>query len=81
MTLKEFIQGKNVTAYEVVNNNLIINVVIEESSHGLDVDTSSVSFGTPVVRITNFILEGDTLTVNNLTINTNDINMLSSNKN
>jgi len=76
MTLKKFIQENNVTAYEVVSNNLIINAVVEETSYGLDVDTSNIPGGTPVIKYENFTLNEDLLTVDNITININDVNML-----
>ena len=76
MTLKEFISENNVTGYETVNNELIMNVVVGEICHALDVDTSNIIGGTPLVKFTDFILNGDLLTVDNITININDVNML-----
>lgn len=76
MTLKQFIQENNVTAYETVNDNLIINVVVGETSYGLDVDTSNIIGGTPVVKFENFTMNGDLLTVDGITINVNETNML-----
>lgn len=76
MTLKQFIQQNNVTAYETVNNDLIINAVVGETSYGLDVDTSNIPAGTLVVRFENFTMNGDLLTVDGITVNVNEINML-----
>lgn len=76
MTLKQFIQENNVTAYETVNDNLIINAVVGETSYGLDVDTSNIIGGTPVVKFENFTMNGDLLTVDGITINVNETNML-----
>lgn len=76
MTLKQFIQENNVTAYEVVNNNLIINAVVGETSYGLDVDVSNLQNGTPLVKFNNFTLNDDILTVNGVSININEVNML-----
>ena len=76
MTLKEFISQNNVTSYEGINNTLIINAVVDDSPYGLDVDTSMIESGTPIIRSYDFTLNGDLLTVLGITININDTNML-----
>jgi hypothetical protein len=76
MTLKQFIQENTVTAYETVNNTLIMNAVVGETSYGLDVDTSNIPAGTPLVQFTEFDMDGDLLTVNGITINVSEVNML-----
>lgn len=80
MTLKEFSQQNNVTAYETVGDTLIINAIVENTSYGLDVDTSNIPAGTVLERYEDFILNGDLLTVNNITIDTNEVNMLGFNE-
>ena len=75
MTLKEFIETNNVTAYQTVEF-IIINTLVEEACYGLDVDTSNIPGGTPLFTFNDFHLEGDLLTVNNITINTAKVNML-----
>ena len=76
MTLKQFIEENNVTSYDVIEDNLIINALVGEAVYGLDVDTSNIPAGTPTVNYDIFTLVGDILTVDNITINTNDVNML-----
>jgi hypothetical protein len=78
MTLKQFFQENNVTAYEVVSDNLIMNVVVDQTTYGLDVDTSNIIGGTPLIKFEDFTINGDFLTVNGITININEVNMLGS---
>ena len=74
-TLKEFMQENQVTAFDVVNG-IIINVVIGEAIYGLDVDTSNIVVGTKLIKTTEFIVDGDLLTIDGVSINTTQINML-----
>lgn len=76
MTLKQFIEENQVTAFEVVPNILIINVIVGEVEYGIDVDTSSIPFGTQLQKIEEFIIEDDILTIGNLSINTLETYML-----
>lgn len=74
-TLKEFMQENQVTAFDVVNG-IIINVVVGEAIYGLDVDTSNIVVGTKLIKTTEFIVDGDLLTINGESINTTQINVL-----
>ena len=76
MTLKQFMQENQVTAFEVVPNVLILNVVVDQIEYGLDVDTSEIQFGTQLQMVEEFTVEGDILTVGNLTLNTEQTNLL-----
>jgi hypothetical protein len=78
MTLKEFLQDKTLTAVELIDfdYNQIINVYIEGACYGLDIDTSFIPSGTPLEYHTDFILENDILSVNDISVNTNDVEML-----
>jgi hypothetical protein len=75
MKLKEFIKKNDVTAYDVVDN-IIINAVVGNTPYGLDVDTSGIPGGTLLVTVKDFTMEGDMLTVNDITVNVNDIDMI-----
>jgi hypothetical protein len=81
MTLKEFLTENNVSAFETVNDQLIMNAIVGEVSYGLDVDTSQLTSGTHIVKFTDFTIDEDLLTVNNINININKINMLPINNN
>jgi hypothetical protein len=74
-TLREFIQEKEVTAFDTIDT-LIISAVVKETRYGLDVDTSSIIAGTLVTTIDEFIMDGSELTVNGITINTEEVTML-----
>ena len=76
MTAKEFLNGKTLTAIETVEN-LILNLVIEESVYGLDIDTKTIKSGTKLTRTNDFTISGNTLTSGNLTLNLDTTNMLS----
>ena len=76
MTLIQFIEENQVTAFEVVPDVLILNAVVSEAEYGLDVDTSNIPFGTILQRIDIFSVDGDILTVGGLTLNTAQTNML-----
>ena len=77
MTAKEFLQDKTLIAIEVVDN-LILNLVIEESIWGLDVDTSNIQSGTPLIRTIDFTIENDILKSNDISLDLNTTNMLGS---
>jgi hypothetical protein len=78
MTLHEFLQEKTLTAVDIVDfdYNQIINVYVSGSGYGLKANTENIPIGTLLEYHTNFILEGDILSVSDLSINTNDIEML-----
>jgi hypothetical protein len=78
MTLNEFLKDKTLTAVELVDfdYNQIINVYINETGYGLAIDTSNIPSGTPLTYTTDFTLNGDTLSVSDFSINTNDVDML-----
>lgn len=76
MTLKQFMQENQVTAFEVVPNVLILNVAVGQVEYGLDVDTSEIQFGTQLQTVEEFTVDGDILTVGNLTLNTEQTNLL-----
>ena len=75
MTIQEFLNENTLSSIEKTDT-LIINLVVGESTYGLDVDTSLIESGTPLIRTTNFQIEGDLLTCEGITIDTTTTNML-----
>lgn len=78
MTLKEFLQDKTLTAVELIDfdYNQIINVYVDGAGYGLKADTSNIPAGTPLEYRTDFTLNEDMLSVSDISININDIEML-----
>ena len=78
MTLKEFLQDKTLEAVELIDfdYNQVINVYVDGIGYGLAIDTSNVPCGTPLTYTTEFVSNGDILTVSDFSVNTNDIEML-----
>jgi hypothetical protein len=74
MTLKQFIEEKNVTGFEIVSN-LILNVVVVEERYQLDTDTSQLQAGTQLSLVETFTIDGDLLTVDGITVNTTEVNV------
>jgi len=78
MKLKEFLEKNDVTGFEVIENQLVMNAIVNGASFGLNVDTSNIPGGTVLVQYTDFTIDGDTLTVGGLDINIEDTEMLGS---
>ena len=77
MTLKEFLETNTITAVDTVDGfNLIINVYVEEVIYGLKVDTSNIPAGTPLTKREDFTLNGDILSVDDISIDTSKTEML-----
>jgi len=79
MTLKQFLLGKTLVAVDLIDfdYNQIINVYVDENiCYGLNIDTSNIPAGTPLEYRTDFTLENDILSVSDVSINTNDVEML-----
>lgn len=75
MTAKEFLEGKTLTSVEIVDD-LILNLVISEAVFGLNVDTSNIEAGTPLIRTEEFTIVDDILTSNDISIDLNTTDML-----
>lgn len=75
MTVKEYLNGRSITAVEV-GNQLIFNLFIGNELIGLDIDTSSVPSGTPLSYRTDFQVINDILTVDSTFIDLNNTNIL-----
>ena len=78
MTIKEFLQNKTLTSVEIINN-LIINLIYDDTVFGINVDTSNIPSGTLVNRRTDFTLIGDILSVDDISIDITTTNMLTDN--
>ncbi len=77
MTLKEFLQDKTLSAVETVDgHNLIVNVYIDETCYGLNVDMSNIVAGTLLTKREDFTIDGDTLSVDNISIDISKTEML-----
>jgi len=77
MTLKEFLETNTISAVDVVNGfNLIINVYVEESIYGLKVDTSNIPAGTLLTKREDCTLNGDTLSIDNISLDISKTEML-----
>lgn len=77
MTLKEFLETNTISAVDVVDGfNLIINIYVEECIYGLKVDTSNIPAGTLLTKREDFTLNGDILSVDNISIDISKTEML-----
>jgi hypothetical protein len=75
MKAKEFINGKEVTAVETVESK-ILNLVIDSTRYGLNIDTSTIKSGTKLKRTTSFKIADDILTVGTISVNLAETDML-----
>jgi hypothetical protein len=80
VTAKEFLQDKTLKAIDVAQGT-VLSLVIQNSAYGLDVDTSSIPYGTQVTRIEDFTIDGDTLTAGGITLDLSATFMLESSQN
>jgi hypothetical protein len=75
MTIKEFLQNKTLTSVDTVEN-IIINLICEDTIDGIDVDTSKIPSGTLITTRTDFTLVDNVLSVDTISVNTETTNML-----
>ena len=75
MTIKKFLQDKTLSAVDIIDN-LIINLVCEESNYGINIDTSNIPSGTLTTRRVDFTLNNNILSVGNISINIETTNLL-----
>jgi hypothetical protein len=75
MKAKEFITGKTLTAIETVGSK-ILNLVIDRTSYGLTVDTSTIKAGTKLKKTTSFEIVDDILTSGSMSVNLAETDML-----
>ena len=77
MTLKEFLQDKTLSSVETVDgHNLIVNVYIDETCYGLNVDMTNIVAGTMLTKREDFTLNEDILSVDNISIDISKTEML-----
>ena len=77
MTLKEFLQDKTLSAVETVDgHNLIVNIYVDETCYGLNVDMSNIVAGTTLTKREDFILTNNTLSIDDISIDMNKTEML-----
>lgn len=63
MTLREFIQEKEkITAFEIISE-IVLNIVVGEEVYGLNVDTSNIQEGIPLIRVNDFYFEEDFIVI------------------
>lgn len=75
MTAKDYLEGKILTSIEIVKGR-VINLITDENIMGLNVDTSDIEFGTPLVRSSNFELVDDMLKCDDLLVDLSLVNVL-----
>lgn len=77
LTLKQFLFGKRLTAIDLVDGyDLIINVYVDDTCYGLNVDLSNVPAGTTLTKREDFTLNDDVLSVDNITLDITKTEML-----
>ena len=76
MKLKQFIEEKTITGFEVIENQIAISIFIDKVPYALNNDTSQIIAGTPLTTVENFQINGDIITVAGIQINTNEIEIL-----
>lgn len=77
MTLIEFLQDKTLSAVETVDgHNLIVNIYVDETCYGLNVNMTNIVAGTMLTKREDFVLTDDTLSVDAITIDMSTTEML-----
>jgi hypothetical protein len=77
MNLKTFLQENNVTGFETIPGVIIMNVLVGDATYAMDVDTSNIQAGTSLTRTEQWAVENDILTVDGISLNINETNMMS----
>lgn len=75
MTAKEFLEDKTLSAVETVDG-LILNLIVDKAVYGMDIDTSNIKSGTPIVRTTEFVIIEDTLSSGDISVDLSTTDML-----
>jgi hypothetical protein len=73
--LKEFLEENEVAGFEMIGN-LIINVIANGVTYGLNVDTSNIEAYTQLETVNEYEIKDNILIVGNITLDTNNILML-----
>jgi hypothetical protein len=77
MTLKEFLETNTLSAVDVVDGcDLIINIYVDDVCYGINVDLSNVPGGTSLAKREDFTIEGDILSIDNISLDISKTEML-----
>jgi len=77
LTLKQFIFGKRITAIDTVDGfDLIINIYVDDVCYGINVDLSNVPGGTSLTKREDFTIDGDILSIDNISLDISKTEML-----
>ena len=71
----DYLIGKTLTSIDVVKER-IINLNTNETTMGLDIDTSDIEFGTPLMQVSDFIINENILSYGDLTVDLSSVNVL-----
>ena len=78
MKLKQYMQENTVTGFEVIENEIVFSVILENGvRQALEVDTSNVPSGTQLATVTDFVIDGDVVTVAGINLNTDEVAVFS----
>ena len=75
-TLKEYLQDKTPTSFEMVGDTLLSVRTIDDV-RAIDSDMSNIPAFTPTENITDFNMVGDIIFIKNLELNPGEINLIS----
>jgi hypothetical protein len=75
MTIQEFLYEKTLSHIEIYGN-LIINLVVDNDIYGLNVDTGHLESLLVLERTDNFVIDGNLLICDNITVDMTEISML-----
>jgi len=77
MKLKDILQKNDVIAFEVIENQRILSVILKNDiRHALNVDTSNILAGTQLTVVDDFSIKNDILTVSNISLNVNEVEVI-----
>lgn len=75
MNIKEFILERNIDSIQYTEG-LILNLISNGISYGLDINTSSVESGTVLLDSTDFIIENNSLIFGDIVLNLEETYLL-----
>jgi hypothetical protein len=75
MNVKDFMITHPISGFEIIDN-IILSVVSDEVAYAVEADTSSIECGRLVEVVTDFTIEDDILSIGEIHININYINLV-----
>lgn len=75
MTIQEFL-SENIVSQVEKTNQIILNLIVDGVSYGIDVDTSSIEVGTILTRTTDFQIDENFLICGDIVVDITTTNML-----